>query len=151
MDVDEDAEIELGDIATAAFGNDEGSEEEEDNEEGEETEEWCVIVVSGKEGSDGEEDIEGDENEPDTPKKPKRCYRKQDRKKEVNYVVSELLFPPQPLEATIIQKELGAHNYKPITAFGNILVKILSVCLEIEKSEWTNLKQLIYCMCGCDR
>jgi hypothetical protein len=41
MDVDEDAEIELGDIATAAFGNNEGSEEEEDNEEGEETkEQW---------------------------------------------------------------------------------------------------------------
>jgi hypothetical protein len=66
MDVDEDAKIELGDIATATFGNGKGSKEEEDNEEGEETEEQCVIAVSGEEGSDGEEDIEGGENEPDT-------------------------------------------------------------------------------------
>ena len=64
MDVDEDAEVELKDIATAAFGNDEYDDKDKEDE--------------GHAGpASDEEDSGGNKDET-----PKKCqYRKQDRKK----------------------------------------------------------------------
>lgn len=80
MDVDEDLEIELDDIATVMLGNDDGSEESD--EDGSDEGDAPVGAHTTADNEESEEELELESTtQPKGPKPAKRRYRKQNRAK----------------------------------------------------------------------
>jgi hypothetical protein len=92
--IDEDAEMELTDIAMVVDGNDDGSDESEDEEAEEEVEEAEAVATSS--------DDEAEMQQPDTTKK--HHYRKQNcawKNAALMYIVSSVLNYVRNLKLTL--------------------------------------------------